>query len=388
MLLRSAARVIPFFASAVLVAGCLGSSRPYAGGRSRVLSDVGTVSFELVDASRNDPLESAQPREWMVQVFYPSRPSVVASTYVDDPALLEELIRENYYDTGEAALRSWARLPAVATERAIPASSARLPVVTLSPGLGFARLSYAHIAAALTHRGYAVVIIDHPYIGVSRLPEGRLLREADDPATSGQDVAAESKRIKEWGDDITKVLDRLAAGPAKEMIGGLALDLDHVIATGHSIGGTTVLEACGEDPRIAVCIDFEGSLPAEPWAGSRKPTLVVVSRSGGRPQNSPTAPDLPSQLVTALDRGNATAWVVKVTGGSHTSYSDAPLMMPTTLSRFGGTLMSANRSFELYSGLVDAFARAYMRGGHGAADFAAFLATAPETNGRHTPATR
>lgn len=324
----------------------------------------------------------------MVQVFYPSRPSVVAATYADDPALLEELIRENYYDTGEAVLRSWARLPAVAAERAIPASSARLPVVTLSPGLGFARLSYAHIAAALTRRGYAVVIIDHPYIGVSRLAEGRLLRAADDPATSGQDVAAESRRVEEWGDDLTKVLDRLAAGPATELVGGLALDLDQVIATGHSIGGTTVLEACDKDPRIAICIDFDGHLPAAPWAGARKPTLVVLSRSGGRPPNSPTAPDLAGQLVAALDRDTATAWVVKVTGGSHTSYSDAPLMMPATLSRFGGTLMSANRSIALYSGLVDAFARAYLRGGHGAAEFAAFLATAPEADGRHTPATR
>ena len=388
MVLRSAARVILFFASAVLVVGCLGSSRPSAGGRSRALSDVGTVSFELVDASRSDPLESGLPRQWMVQVFYPSRPSVVVSTYVDDPALLEELIRENYYDTGEAVLRSWARLPAVATERAIPASSTRLPVVTISPGLGFARLSYAHIAAALTRRGYAVVVIDHPYIGVSRLPEGRLLRAADDPATSGQNVAAESERVEEWGEDIARVLDRLAAGSATPMIGGLALDLDHVIATGHSIGGTTVLKACGEDPRIAACIDFEGSLPAEPWEGARKPTLVVVSRSGGRPQSSPIAPDLAGQIVTALDRDDATAWVVKVTGGSHTSYSDAPLMMPATLSRFGGTLMSADRSIALYSGLVDAFARAYMRGGDGAAEFAAFLATAPEADGRHTSAAR
>lgn len=388
MLLRSSARIVPFFACAIFVVGCPGSPRPHAGGRAQALSGVGTVSFELVDTSRSDPLESALPREWMVQVFYPARPSMVAATYADDPALLEELIRESYYDTAEPVLRSWARLPAVAAERANPASSARLPVVTLSPGLGFARLSYAHIAAALTHRGYAVVIIDHPYIGVSRLPDGRLLRQVDDPATSGQDVAAESRRVKEWGDDLTKVLDRLAAGPATKMVGGLALDLDHVIATGHSIGGTTVLEACGTDPRIAACIDFEGYLPAEPWAGARKPTLVVLSRSGGRPPNSPTAPDLAGQLVAALDRDAATAWVVKVTGGSHTSYSDAPLVMPATLSRFGGTLMSANRSIELYSGLVDAFARAYTRGGHGAAEFAAFLATAPETNGRHTPATR
>src|SRR5262245_57102276 len=102
MMLRSAVRVLSFFASAVFAAGCLGSPRASAGERSRALSDVGTVSVALVDASRRDPLESALPRTWMVQVFYPARPSAVVSTYADDPVLLEELIRENYYDTGEA----------------------------------------------------------------------------------------------------------------------------------------------------------------------------------------------------------------------------------------------------------------------------------------------
>jgi dienelactone hydrolase len=387
MLLRSMVRGVSSFACGVAVVGCAGSPQHHSGASARALSDVGTVSFEVVDESRRDPLASALPRAWMVQVFYPSHPSVVAAPYLDDPALLEELIRGNYYETGEAVLRSWARLPAVAGARARPATSARLPVVTLAPGLGFARLSYAHLAAALTHRGYAVVVIDHPYIGVSRLPDGRLLRAADDPATSGDDLAAESRRIAEWGEDLTIVLDRLAAGAATKLVRHLALDLDHVIASGHSIGGTTVLDACGKDSRIAACIDFEGRLPAEPWEGARKPALVVLSRSGGRPPSSPTAPDLVGQIVAALDGDTAAAWVVKVTGGSHTSYSDAPRMMPATLSRFGGTLMSADRSMALYSGLVDAFARAYARGGRGAAEFAEFLATAPETDGRHAPET-
>jgi hypothetical protein len=46
--------------------------------------------------------------------------------------------------------------------------------------------------------------------------------------------------------------------------------------------------------------------------------------------------------------------------------------------------MTPARSFELYSGIVDAFARAYGPGGGGDRAFKQFLAAAPETAGRRS----
>ena len=56
---------------------------------------------------------------------------------------------------------------------------------------------------------------------------------------------------------------------------------------------------------------------------------------------------------------NAPVWTAKITGGGHTSFSDCPDVLPATLARFGGELMTPGRSFEVYAGLVDAFARTY-----------------------------
>ncbi len=71
------------------------------------------------------------------------------------------------------------------------------------------------------------------------------------------------------------------------------------------------------------------------------------------------------------------------------SFSDAPRMMPATLTRFG-EIMPPERLDAVYAGMVDAFAGAFVMGAGGDEAFAAFLATPPEaefqsTGGRRSP---
>jgi dienelactone hydrolase len=336
----------------------------------RPQTSVGTVTLDIVDPSRRDRIAADHPREWLVQLYYPAVATPITASYADDPALLEALVQDHYYFASDAQLRAWAHRPAIAAERAAPVSQAKLPLVTISPGLGFARLNYAELAAAIVARGYVVAVIDHPYIGYSRLPDGRMLRADREPLLASENPADALPVVREWTRDIAVTLDHLehAAIP-------VALDLSRVTATGHSIGGTAAVDAC-EDPRVQACADFEGFLEGTNALahGARKPTLVTYSRAKGRPATvKPGAPDPADQTLAAL---GAQAWLVKITGGSHTSYSDAPDVLPETLTHFGGTVMPATRSFELYSGLVDALARGALP---------RFLATAPEARGRHAP---
>ncbi len=123
--------------------------------------------------------------------------------------------------------------------------------------------------------------------------------------------------------------------------------------------------------------------------GTGTPTLIGVSRAGGKtePPHDTAHPDLLSQNLADMARGGCTScWVVKVTGGSHMSYSDAPEVMPDTLSRFGGVLIAPDRSFALYSGITAAFARAYAPGGGGDAAFAAEIRNDPEVTRSETTA--
>jgi hypothetical protein len=150
-------------------------------------------------------------------------------------------------------------------------------------------------------------------------------------------------------------------------------------------GGSVALDVCAHDARIAACADFEGDLfgSRAETQGVRRPVLVTGSRAKGRPPiASAPGQDVRTRMLTVLGQaGESSVWYVKVTGGSHTSFSDAPWMMPQTLTRFGGELMTPERSADLYTGMLDAFIHAYQAGGGGDAAFQAFLATATETQG-------
>jgi hypothetical protein len=365
--------MIPRPVAVGLVAAC-GAAHPLA-----PMVSVGTATLTVTDPARRGPVDASRPRTWIVQVYYPSEPTPVVDVYAGDPALVDALVASHYYDAGEAELRGWASRPAFAATGAKPAASGSL--VTLSPGLGFARLNYAELASHLVARGHIVAVIDHPYIGVSRVG-GRVVSANDDPVLASSNPADSLPRIRDWTRDISVTLDDLA----KQPVAGLAIDVANVTAAGHSIGGTAAAGA-GVDPRVRACIDFEGFLAGIDAlaTGSACPVLAGFSRAKGRPPVlKPGEPDPMDAVIAALAARGRPIWTVKITGGSHTSFSDAPDVLPRTLSRFGGELMPAARSFEVYAGLVDAFARAYAPSGGGDAAFQAFLATVPEAAGiRH-----
>jgi len=370
------ARIVAVTA-AVVAGGAAACSAPSRSGPAANTVRVGTATYTLEDASRRDPVDAARSRAWIVQLYYPSVPTAVTGVYADDPEIVAAMIAGQYYGASEAELRGWTRRPAVAVDHAAPATTAPLPLVTLSPGLGFARLNYAELAAHLVTRGYVVAVIDHPYIGLSRLG-GRMVRSDDDPALQSDDPADSLPRVREWTRDIAMTIRDVEA---TVRVDGLHVDPARVVAAGHSIGGTAAVGACTPiiDALLAgspvrACMDFEGFLEGSDalTTGATHPVLAVFSRAKGRPRvGKPGEADPMDAIARQLAAGGQPIWRVKVTGGSHTSFSDAPDVLPRTLSRFGGELMTPARSFELYTGMVDAFAR-------GPADFAAFLRTAPE----------
>jgi len=180
----------------------------------------------------------------------------------------------------------------------------------------------------------------------------------DDPALQSDNPADSLPRVRDWTHDLSAVLDDLAK---TTHVPGLALDLHRVIATGHSIGGTAAIGAC-DDPRFRGCMDFEGFVEGidSLAQGTRAPVWLAFSRAKGRPATLPPGRSDPMDAIGAqLAAAGQPVWVAKITGGSQTSFSDCPDVLPTTLSRFGGELMTSARSFEVYAGLVDAFARTY-----------------------------
>ncbi len=345
---------------------------------------IGVVHVELQDAARADPLSTSR-RRWRVDLYYPaSTGNCAPEPYASDAALLAWMTGHGYYDVAPEVLASWSSQPGPACPGA-HATSAPLPLLTLSPGSGVAAFNYSELAAAIARRGYAVAVVDHPYLGLSHLSDGRILAPTDDPVQQVDDPTAWQPRVIEWARDISLTLDRLPRLAAVRRV-GVHLDLQRVLAVGHSLGGAVAVETCSQDLRVSACADFEGVVEGTTAyvQGPRRPTLFTLSRSA-KPERPFLSPDLAQAPWNFLGRGALDSnWGVAISGGSHMSFSDAPGRMPATLSRFGGTLMSAQRSMQVYAGIVDALATAYFPGGGGNPAMQAFFRDVPEAKAVHS----
>jgi pimeloyl-ACP methyl ester carboxylesterase len=363
-----------------LLIGLLGGGAP-----ADATPAVGVVEIELADPSRSDPLAEGE-RRWRVDLYYPAEPGTgMPRIYAHDAVLLARMAKDGYYDIAPATLAAWARQPDTARSNA-RALAEPVPLVTLSPGSGVAAVNYSGLAAAIARRGYAVAVIDHPYLGLTHLSDGRILSADADPLQQVDDPKAWQPRVVDWARDVSQTLDRLPSAPAVRDA-GLELDLARVLAVGHSLGGTVAVEVCTLEPRVSACADFEGAVEGTTAyaEGPRRPTLFTMSRSA-KPDRPFLAPDLSQPPCDFLARGGlASNWAVAISGGSHMSFSDAPREMPDTLSRFGGTLMSAERSGQVYAGIVDALGHAWFPGGGGNATMEAFFRDVPEAKAVHSP---
>jgi len=92
--------------------------------------------------------------------------------------------------------------------------------------------------------------------------------------------------LRRWVDDTRLVLDRLAKQPATSLRGQLAatLDMNHIGAFGHSMGGVTTGQFCVDDKRCKAGLNLDGipqygTMIDKPF---RRPFLMVYSARPGR----------------------------------------------------------------------------------------------------------
>jgi hypothetical protein len=52
---------------------------------------------------------------------------------------------------------------------------------------------------------------------------------------------------------------------------------------------------------------------------------------------------------------NVPLYSIKINGAGHMSYSDAPFVMPDTITRFGGRIIDARRGFEIMTHYIRDF---------------------------------
>ena len=358
-------------------------------------SPVGTTVAYLVDATRKDR-EFPDGRPITLQLWYPvdaSQSSVPTAPYLVEHGLAEGLASQGYYGVEAATLAGWSKLATHSHIDAKPLGGSR-PLVTFSVGLGVLRANYTTIAEELASQGFVFALVESPLAGCMMRPDGRLVQETtnrlDDPAEHRAAIDA-------WTADVRFVLGRLAAnGDSIPSAVGASVDWKRVAAIGHSSGGLVALQLAAVDERVRATVDLDGGLVTpdrEPLArcvpdGAKRPSLLLrshplyddadfarrgITREEWEKRGAPGKATL--EAFAAVSK--APLVVAAVAGTGHMSFSDAPFVMPDTITRFGGKPIDPSRGRQVITSAVRAFLEDAFASDSGGA-FTAVLKDLPE----------
>lgn len=195
-----------------------------------------------------------------------------------------------------------------------------------SPGFGATPKQYSLQLEQLASHGYVVVGINPTYETPVLLPDGRLITQsttfvssADKQTEHRTFVQATSIRAK----DVSFVLNELGRINVKDPQGLFSerLNLTHVGVFGHSLGGSTAVEAMRLERRIKAGISMDGGEYGELFKLASKERLdrpfVVMSQEKQEFHN---------RLLYQRLRNDAYSLTIK--GSKHNTFGDYGLTLP------------------------------------------------------------
>ena len=235
-------------------------------------------------------------REVMVWIWYPAAPAVASQTAdsylptssraaMEPPGLLALLSR----DLSRVHAHSYCNAELSSQKRSYP-------VVLMRGGGAAPTIDYTSLNEDLASHGYVVVGFDAPYRSwVVVRPNGSIVRRSpqnDIDLVAGQQAdELANKLAKAWCSDTRFVLDQLERLNASDPSGRFQgrLDFERVGMFGHSLGGSTALLFCHDDPRCKAGVDIDGApLGAAIKDGLAQPFMFFLSDHSGETSDSET----------------------------------------------------------------------------------------------------
>ncbi|MBE8523450.1 esterase [Amycolatopsis sp. H6(2020)] len=310
---------------------------------------VGTTALHLKDPSRPDPWVPTVPyRELMVSLFYPAVPSPGPKKQFMSEAEAKAVFDEAGIEGIPPSVMTTVRTDAVVDAR--PAGRG-LPAVVLSPGFKRPRAELTSLSEDLASHGYLVVLIDHTYENVATtFPDGRVTGCA---ACGSYSIEFWQKLQRGRAKDVSFVLDSLTHSKWSSL-----LDSSRIGMAGHSVGGTSTVNAMVADSRIKAGIDMDGTQSDPLLAPGLDRPFLFFGRQGLY------APGTGVESATwDADWKQLKGWKrwLTVAGMQHPSFTDIGLVGEQLGLDFGATTPAA-RGQAITAAYVRAFFDQHLRG--------------------------
>jgi len=300
---------------------------------------VGTTILYLKDASRIEDaaLISGQPRELMVQIWYPAGASSNRWARYREPR--ETNLRSSY----QSEIATNSRLDAP-----VASAGAPFPVILFNHGWGSRRTNDTFLTEELASHGYVVASIDHTYnASVVAFPDGRVVHNNSSDLVGDPDGGTPEQVRAVWNKELAKqtaderfVLDRLEAmnlASGTPWFGRLNTHLAGAI--GHSFGGSAATELCAADARVHASINMDGWFFGAIQARGPDQALLFMDtsddyfgliRSPGGDVDADLNTSDSADLAASLRKYGG--YVLTLKGAEHDDFTDQPLVSP--LRRF------------------------------------------------------
>lgn len=348
---------------------------------------VGTKTFHLIDAERNDPYapDPSMQRELMLQIWYPADPE---STDKKAP----------WMDSAEIVapeIAGWLELPGFfldhlhltrskALMNAEPLhSEAPYPMLLFSHGYGGFRAQNTNQAQELASHGFVVIGVEHTYGAVVTVfPDRRIARHNPDTLPDGlpEDESLKTTRAlgRQWVQDLQFVLDS-ASGLTKnslhDFLAGI-IDTDWIGIYGHSTGGGAAIEFCALDTRCDAVLTmdpFMKPVPAKTLAaGISAPALHLFSEEWPSDENT-------ARFLPFFSASTGAKQSLSIEGTAHYDFSDLPLLTPIAHTIGLKGPLSGKRVIQIVNTLSVSFFEQTLRP-DGASAFSISLESYPELN--------
>jgi D-alanyl-D-alanine carboxypeptidase len=338
---------------------------------------IGRISFHWIDASRQEVTNnSTAPRELLVYLWYPAERTATGPPAPYFPehhglarALGEEALKREF---GAAYSAMTGPMPTHAMADAnVSSLRRRYPVLLFSHGLEEKSGFYTALIEELASHGYVVAAVEHPYdaLGVV-FPDGRVVpfnqkkwrKQRPRPVDLGWESVQEAVLAK----DILFVLDQLEKLASSKAGGPFAgrLDLTHVGAMGHSLGGKGIARAGAMDKRLSACVNLDGWSGGSPMGSDTRDSspqqpfmMLAGSHTGADYPPGPRRVKSLCRTENFFQRVKSGSYWVTVTGLQHMDVTDLPLLS-STLNPF--TAAARRRKLQIVRAYLRAFFDQYL----------------------------
>ena len=214
------------------------------------------------------------------------------------------------------------------------------PVVFLRAGGTREVMAYSTLAEDLASHGYVVVGLDAPYRTWRVVfPDGRVMERSPEnnlDLVDGEElVDLATKLTNTWSADMGFALDQLerlnGSDPSGKFTG--RLDMQHVGAFGHSIGGAQALQFCHDNSRCKASIDVDG-LPfgSVVREGLSQPVMFLLSDHSG--ESGSESREAAANFGALFNRLPSDRWTeLIIRGANHFMFSDDAILRSPPLMR-------------------------------------------------------